>query len=195
MYFSPNNSRDPNEIVLTESGDVLNPIDIDTFLTVIYITCCLIGIPLNVSIAVTIIRYRRFHRSPRNIFLLGIIFSYLSFFIPAINEPGSSISSSSLKNYNSMFARTKTSIHVNRKIIGQMEMEATRTLVIGVTSLVVTACSPTIFVSSFLACRLMSQSDCSHFNWLAPYMVELGLVNIVCSPLIFLTRNKELRAA
>ena len=347
MYFSPNNSRDPNEIVLTESGDVLNPIDIDTFLTVIYITCCLIGIPLNLSIAVTIIRYRRFHRSPRNIFLLGIIFSYLSFFIPAIikliywviypeeslcrfyvavvtvpqglllinmllalidrylainhpllhrekmtvrfasvviipssiftifllkfvyifglaplrcevrlvhtkiiliilsilfvlctalnfivyrqtvnllsesrtispltnghqmewteltgqvanessNESGSSTASSSLKNYNSMFARTETSIHVNRKIIGQMEMEATRTLVIGVTSLVVTACPLTIFVASFLTCRLISQSDCSHLNWLAPYMVELGLINIVFSPLIFLIRNKELRTA
>jgi hypothetical protein len=50
-------------------------------------------------------------------------------------------------------------------------------------------------VSSFLACRIISQTDCSHFNWLAPYMIELGLINIVFSPLIFLKRNKELRSA
>jgi hypothetical protein len=90
---------------------------------------------------------------------------------------------------------TPMSIHVNREKLGQMEMEATRTLIIGVTSLTVTALPPTIFVSIFLACRLVSQSDCSQMNWMAPYMIELGLVNIVCSPLIFLLRNKELKAA
>jgi hypothetical protein len=90
---------------------------------------------------------------------------------------------------------TPMSIHVNREKLGQMEMEATRTLIIGVTSLAVTAVPPTIFMSIFLACRLVSQSDCSQMNWMAPYMIELGLVNIVCSPLIFLLRNKELKAA
>jgi hypothetical protein len=90
---------------------------------------------------------------------------------------------------------TPMSIHVNREKLGQMEMEATRTLIIGVTSLAVTALPPTVFVSIFLACRLVSQSDCSQMNWLAPYMIELGLINIVCSPLIFLLRNKELKAA
>jgi hypothetical protein len=90
---------------------------------------------------------------------------------------------------------TPMSIHVNREKLDQMEIEATRTLIIGVTSLTVTALPPTIFVSIFLACRLMSQSNCSQMNWMAPYMIELGLVNIVCSPLIFLVRNKELKTA
>jgi hypothetical protein len=48
--------------------------------------CCFVGIPLNVSIAFTIIHHRRLHRKPRNIFLLGIIVSYLTFFIPAVIE-------------------------------------------------------------------------------------------------------------
>jgi hypothetical protein len=43
---------------------------------------------------------------------------------------------------------TPMSIHVNREKLGQMEMEATRTLIIGVTSLAVTALPPTIFVST-----------------------------------------------
>ena len=113
------------------------------------------------------------------------------------NEAGSSPYSSFHRDCNSTYSRlTSSNIHVNKKIIDQMEMEATLTLVIGVTSLVVTACPPIIFVSSFLTCRLISQSDCSHFNWLAPYMIELmGLVHIVCSPLIFLIRNKEFRMA
>jgi hypothetical protein len=347
-----NNSTNLEDIVLTESSQVFNPIDIDTFLIVGYIICCLIGIPLNLSIAVTIIRFRRFHRKPRNIFLLGIIFSYLSFFIPAIvkliysgidpddslcrvyvsvvgipqgllsvnmllaladryvainfpllhrekmtvrfasvliifssiltifflkfvyivglvplrcevrlfhtkiillilsilfvmctalnfivyrhtrtllcesrmicpsveedrcqivsvnghqvewielstieNVSSNAAVPSTPINENSATVSRPTSMHVNRRKFVQMEIEATCTLITGVTSLVVTSLPPTIFVSTFLACRLMSQSDCSHLNWLAPYMIELGLINIVFSPLIFLTRNKELRAA
>jgi hypothetical protein len=345
-----NSSSNRDEIVLTQSGDIFNPVQIDTLLTVLNFSCCLIGIPLNLSIAVTIIRLRRLHRKPRNIFLLGIIFSNLSFFVPAvikliyssfysseslcqiyvalvgvpqgllslnmllalidryvaINHPllhrkkmtvrlasvivllsstlivfllkfiyifdlaplrcevwlvhakkiliilaimfASSVTLNfivyrqtknhlsesqcyapstnddfQIQNVNIIFdvdgnvidslelvavgndnngvpndytiPMTPMSIHVNREKLGQMEMEATRTLIIGVTSLTVTALPPTIFVSIFLACRLMSQSNCSQMNWMAPYMIELGLVNIVCSPLIFLLRNKELKAA
>jgi hypothetical protein len=355
MNFSINSSSSGREdIVLTESGQVFNPIDIDTILFVGYIVCCCIGIPLNMSIAITIIRFRRFHRKPRNIFLLGIIFSYLAFFIPAVikliysgfypneslcqvyvalvgvpqgllsvnmllaladrylainhpllhrekmtvrfasvaiissststvfclkfvyivglsplrcevwlvhakiilviltllfllctalnfivyrqtkillsesrmicpsaddgrhhivtvdgqqiewielatiaNESSNTGMSTSVTNDNSTTTTTARpiSIHVNRRKFGQMEIEATCTLITGVTSLVVTSLPPTIFVSSFLACRIISQTDCSHFNWLAPYMIELGLINIVFSPLIFLKRNKELRSA
>jgi dopamine receptor D1 len=87
------------------------------------------------------------------------------------------------------------SIHVSRQKLCQMEMEAAHTLVVGVTSVIITSLPPTIFVSIFLVCRFVSQSECSHLNWLAPYMIELGLVNIVSSPLIFIVRNKELRTA
>ena len=73
-----------NEIVLTQNGEILNPVEIDSILTAAHFLCCLVGIPLNVSIVVTIVRFRRLHRKRRNIFLLGIIFSNLSFLFPAI---------------------------------------------------------------------------------------------------------------
>jgi hypothetical protein len=87
------------------------------------------------------------------------------------------------------------SIHVSRQKLCQMEIEAAHTLVIGVASVIITSLPPTIFVSIFLACRFVTLSECSHLNWLAPYMIELGLIKIVTSPLIFIVRSKELRTA
>ena len=82
-----NSSSSIDEVVLTDNGQVYNPItNIGMASVIIKIGCCSIGIPLNVSIAVTIIRLRRMHRKPRNFFLLGIMLSYLSFFIVPIIE-------------------------------------------------------------------------------------------------------------
>jgi dopamine receptor D1 len=82
-----NTSGHQNDDVLYNANDeVYHPIIQNNFLMVIKFICCLIGIPLNVSIAVTIIRRRNLRTKPRNIFLLGIILSYLSFFIPPAIE-------------------------------------------------------------------------------------------------------------
>jgi hypothetical protein len=86
------------------------------------------------------------------------------------------------------------SIHVDKSKLSQIELEATRTLITGVTSLIVTALPPTIFVSIFLGCQLIF-GECSNLNWLSPYMIELGLIHAVYNPLIFIARNKELRTA
>jgi dopamine receptor D1 len=75
-------------------------------------------------------------------------------------------------NSSSTHARP-LAIHVDREILTRIEMEATRTLIVGVTSLFITACPYFIFVCLFYLCRIVNQSDCSHFNWLAPYMKEL----------------------
>jgi hypothetical protein len=87
------------------------------------------------------------------------------------------------------------SIHVDKETLSQMEIEATRTLIFGVTSLVVTVCPIIILLLTFLVCRIIGQIDCSYFIWLATYFKELGLVHAIYNPLIFLTRNKELRSA
>ena len=80
-----NSSHHQDDVVLTQSGEVLNPIDLDdNFLIITKFVCCSIGIPLNLSIAFTIVHRRRLHLKPRNIFLLGIIFSYLMFFVPSV---------------------------------------------------------------------------------------------------------------
>ena len=81
-----NNSSSIEEVVLTENGEVYNPIEIGIVSLITKILCCAIGIPLNISIAVAITRLRRMHRKSRNFFLLGIILSYLSFFIVPIIE-------------------------------------------------------------------------------------------------------------
>ncbi|EFX73280.1 hypothetical protein DAPPUDRAFT_110001 [Daphnia pulex] len=60
--------------------------DLDTFLIVSKFISCSVGIPLNLSVVVAITRNRQLRNQPRNIFLLGIIFSYLVFFVPAIIE-------------------------------------------------------------------------------------------------------------
>jgi hypothetical protein len=340
----------PHDIVLDQYGQVYNPIDIrDDILITLKFVCCIIGIPLNVSIAVTIIRHRRLHRKPRNIFLLGIIFSYLSFFITPIIEliywgllPHESLclayvaviplphflllwnmllaladrfvaikypllhrekmtvclascvvcfssillpfllkfvyifrlvplrcvmwlvrvkillailavlfvsctalnfvvyrktkvllhqcrtlhpppedhslsrnnfesielapiendwrcvrasTSSVTHNENSSTVIRPMSIHVDRRKLSQIEMETTLTLIFGVTSLVVIVCPYVIFICLFSMCRLVSQSECSNFNWLSPYLIEMGLINAVYSPLIFLMRNGELLKA
>jgi hypothetical protein len=342
----------PDNVVLDKDGHVYNPIDLDdNFLIVTKFVCCSIGIPLNVTIAFTIIHRRRLHRKPRNIFLLGIIFSYLTFFLPsvikliywglypvesvchgyvavvgvpqglvllnmilalidrylAINRPllhrdkmtvrlatitvivsslfvilllkflflariiaplrcevcllhvkivliilsvlsvactvmnfivyqqtkallaesrrltsattnktidndvqaewvelaitgiesqnfRASSGSGSLNDHSSQVK--SMSIHVDKTRISQIELEATRTLITGVTSLIVTALPPTIFVSVFLGCQLvLGGMECSSLNWLSPYMIELGLIHAVYNPLIFIARNKELRTA
>jgi hypothetical protein len=75
-----------DDVLYTVNDEVYHPIIQNNFLMVIKFICCLIGIPLNVSIAITIIRRRNLRTKPRNIFLLGIILSYVSFFVPAIIE-------------------------------------------------------------------------------------------------------------
>ena len=334
-----------NQVVLTSTGQVFNPIALldDTQLIIAHSVCCLIGIPFNVSIAVAIVRHRRLRKKPRNIFLLGIILSNLSFSFPAIakliywtlypiepvcqsyvtfvgvpqgllslnmllalgdryfaiNHPlrhrekmtvrlasfivtlGSILlifilkfvyivglaplrcevwlvhvqiilivltilfvsctalhfivyrqtkillrefrsihplanpedewielanirnesrnermsSTSTNDNYSSVPPVNRLSIHLNKKQISCVKIETTRTLICGLTSLLITTFPPVIFVSGFLMCRWISQSECSHLNWLAPYMMEMGLINFISSPLIFLIRNKELREA
>jgi dopamine receptor D1 len=87
------------------------------------------------------------------------------------------------------------SIHVDRDSLSQMEIEATRSLLIGVTSLVVTVCPIIILHLTFLACRMIGKFDCNSLTWLAAYVKELGLIHAIYNPLIFLIRCKELRNA
>ena len=73
-------------ILLTEDGKVQHPINVDLFLIVTKCITSVIGIPLNLLVAIIIIRLRRFHSKPRHIFLLGIIFSDLFIYVPVLIE-------------------------------------------------------------------------------------------------------------
>jgi hypothetical protein len=317
-----NNSSSIEEVVVTDNGEVYNPIEIGIVSSIIKIVSCSIGIPLNISIAVAITRLRRLHRKPRNFFLLAIILSYLSFFIVpiieviywgiypdeslchayvatifvpqglllinmllalidrylAINHPllhrekmtnrlacclivtcsiltvflfkfvylvGLGIlrceifllhakilsilfmilfvscttmniviyrqtkillresrtveatpDVSVVANNPSSTVVTPMSIHVGRNKLGQLEIEATRTLVISMTSLCIMPCLNVVFIAIFFACRLIfGQSACSNFNEMLPYVKDMCLIPAIYCPIIFLVRNKELRAA
>ena len=100
--------------------------------------------------------------------------------------------SSTTNNENSSSVIRPMSIHVDRRRLGQIEMETTLTLIFGVTSMVVIVLPYIIFIVLFSLCRLVSQTECSDLNWLSPYLLEMALINAVYSPLIFLLRNREL---
>jgi dopamine receptor D1 len=90
------------------------------------------------------------------------------------------------------------SIHVGRKKLDQLEMEATRTLIMGVTSLCVMPCLNVVFSATFFACRLVfGQLECSNLNGIGFLIKEISLTPAVYGygPIIFHVRNKELREA
>ena len=72
-------------ILLTKSGEVQNPIILDSFI-VAKLLCSFVGIPLNVLITIAIIRQRDLRNKPRNTFLLGIMLSNLLTSLPVIIE-------------------------------------------------------------------------------------------------------------
>ncbi|EFX73287.1 hypothetical protein DAPPUDRAFT_253452 [Daphnia pulex] len=316
------------EVVLTATGEIQHPINVDTISVILKCLCCSIGIPLNSFIAVTITRLGRLGCRPRNFFLLGIILSHLSFFIPpaieliywalypqesvcrayvaavvapqgllltnmllaltdrylAINHPllhrakmtnrlavyliltcstltvflmkfvyivqlgtircevwlahvkmfvsviislfascvvlniiiyrqtksllresrtlkvtRDEIREPSIANANANHQSTAVSpmrIHADRDKLSQMEMEATRTLVIAMASLCVMPCLALIFNASYFACRLISGPfACSSLVKIVPLVKELSLTPAIYGPIIFLARNKELRAS
>jgi hypothetical protein len=335
------NNQEGDNIVQPENNQEYNPIDLVFFLIIVKCVCCSIGIPLNVSIIVTIIRHRQFRSKPRKIFLLGIFFSNLSFFAPAliqliywgfypveslckayvalvglpqilllsnmllalvdrylaIDDPWahrekmtvrlacpivvissaliafllkfvyiaglvplrcqmlpihsnilaailitlflsciamnfivyrqtkihlrrdsrtlspqgineeivlnervffSNESGSAIISLNDQLTNNRPmSIHVDRRRTFEMEVEATCTLIIGVTSLFVTVCPMFILLLTIIVCQLVydTELECSNLTWLMTYFKELGSIHAVYSPLIFIMRNKELRVA
>lgn len=93
---------------------------------------------------------------------------------------------------DSHHSNTSMVIHVNIGTLSQMEMEATRTLIAGVTSLFVMASPPLLFFLSVFLCRLTGRPECTSMTWLAPYFREVTSVWAVYNPLLWLFRNGEL---
>ena len=87
----------------------------------------------------------------------------------------------------------EVSVQGGKEILSAMEIEATRSLVFGMFSLIVTVCPIIVFLSTVFVCQLFSEFDCSHFSWLTPYFKEMVLVHAVYNPFIFLLKNEELK--
>jgi hypothetical protein len=106
------------------------------------------------------------------------------------------LSSDSVTATHHATVETPMSIHVGRKKLGQMEMEATRTLIIGVASLCVLPCLALVFLATFFTCRLIfGHFACSDFYGIGTYIRDISLTPALYGPIIFLVRNKELRVA
>lgn len=73
-------------LVVSVDGSLRCPMHNDTYLAVAQIAFASVGIPLNSFMAFVILRLKRLRSKPRNIFLLGIIISNLSTFLPASFE-------------------------------------------------------------------------------------------------------------
>ena len=87
-------------------------------------------------------------------------------------------------------------IQVGRKKFGYLEMGATQTLIISMTSLCVMPFLNFVFMATFFACRLVfGQLECSNLNGIGYFIKEISLIPAIYGPIIFLVRNKELRAA
>lgn len=74
------------ETIVALDGRRKNPIHWNPFVVVSHLVCCIIGIPINLFLAVVIIYMRRLRSKPRNIFLLGLVLSNLSAFFPLLIE-------------------------------------------------------------------------------------------------------------
>ena len=82
-------------------------------------------------------------------------------------------------------------VHVNRETISKLELEATMTLVQGVTSLLLIS-SPIFIVSlSVLFCNQF-YDDCTAVTWMIPYFRELILVHTIYNPIMYIYRSHEL---
>ncbi len=73
-------------VVTAFNGKRQNPIHQNGFVMIINFICCIFGLPLNGFIAFLIIYMRRLRSKARNIFLLGLILSNLSAFVPVLIE-------------------------------------------------------------------------------------------------------------
>ena len=88
-------------------------------------------------------------------------------------------------------------IHLNQRTLRRMEIEATRTLVAGVTSLFVLTFPMFVLFVAINICYLLFRNDfyCINcFNFLGNYFKQLGLIHAIYHPIIYLAWNEEFSA-
>ena len=61
------------DVLREKNGSVKNPIEVDKFIFSVDCICCLVGLPINMVIAVKILLEERLYNKPRNILLLDNI--------------------------------------------------------------------------------------------------------------------------
>ncbi|XP_046447438.1 uncharacterized protein LOC124196407 [Daphnia pulex] len=88
------------------------------------------------------------------------------------------------------------SIHISDRRVSQLEVEATRTMIVNVTSLSIMTGPFILFTLTVFLCRFSGEEQvCSSLAWLAPYLKELVVLHAVYHPTIQLSRSSELSSA
>lgn len=92
------------------------------------------------------------------------------------------------ENFNS----TSVSIQTTNGTISDMEIEATRSLIISVASLFMMSCIFLIYFLFFFLCQISTKPECLYVALLAPYAKEVWCFHPVLNPIICLVKNTEL---
>lgn len=61
------------DVLREKNGSVKNPIEVDAFIFTVDCICCLVGLPINILIAIKILLDERLYSKPRNVLLLDNI--------------------------------------------------------------------------------------------------------------------------
>ncbi|KAK4029977.1 hypothetical protein OUZ56_022933 [Daphnia magna] len=91
---------------------------------------------------------------------------------------------------------TRMSIHVDQRKSSRMQLEAAKSLVIGVTILCTAPFIGIIFASIYFGCRLqLGPLECGDFTQIEPYIEDVSMLPAIVNPFIVLIRNKHFRLA
>ena len=84
-------------------------------------------------------------------------------------------------------------VHMNIATLQRMETEATKTLMAGITALILLPCPLLVFTFSHLICMFLypEGNQCNNIIWLAPYFKELVTLHALVHPIIIVLRNKQ----
>ncbi|KAI9559918.1 hypothetical protein GHT06_013925 [Daphnia sinensis] len=89
---------------------------------------------------------------------------------------------------------TRMSIHVDQRKTSRMQLEAAKSLMIGVAILCTTPCVGVVFAAIYFGCRLqLGEFECSDFTKIEPYIEDVSMLPAIVNPFIVLIRNKHLR--
>lgn len=78
------------------------------------------------------------------------------------------------------------------KWVHQMELDATKTLAMEVTSLFILSCPMIVFLTVTSACRSWySPVICNRFSWIAPYFRLLSQIHAIYHPIMYFKWNPE----
>lgn len=90
-------------------------------------------------------------------------------------------------------ARVGLGARLSNRTVLRMEMEATKTLVVGVTSMIVLQCPLMIFVLLMSLCRAWYPAGnyCSRYSWLSSYLYWLTQLYGIHHPAVYLAWSPE----